>query len=155
MTSRGFYRPELDAVRFVAFFAVFCHHLLPKITGAYPHLVRACGFGLPLFFVLSAYLIGELLLREKEQYQTIDLRAFYIRRILRIWPLYFFALLVGCLYALFVDHKPREVVALGAFAVMLGNIAMLRWEMGGPWGHSGASRLKSSSTYFVPWQFGH
>ena len=60
----------------------------------------SCGHVVLAFrssFVLSAYLIGELLLREKEQYQTIDLRAFYIRRILRIWPLYFFALLVGCL----------------------------------------------------------
>jgi peptidoglycan/LPS O-acetylase OafA/YrhL len=89
---------------------------------------------LPLFFVLSAYLIGDLLLREKERCDTINLKAFYIRRILRIWPLYFFAPLLGCLYALLVDHKSHDVITLGAFAVMLGNVAVIRWGMDGPFG---------------------
>jgi peptidoglycan/LPS O-acetylase OafA/YrhL len=49
----------------------------------------ACGAGLQLFFLLSSYLITELLLRESESTGTIHLSAFYIRRMLRIWPLYF------------------------------------------------------------------
>ena len=47
------------------------------------------AFGVSVFFVLSSYLITELLLREKDLMGTLDVRSFYIRRILRIWPLYF------------------------------------------------------------------
>ncbi len=44
-----------------------------------------------MFFLLSAFLITELLLRERERTGQIHIKAFYIRRILRIWPLYFVA----------------------------------------------------------------
>ena len=47
------------------------------------------AFGVSLFFVLSSYLITELLLREKDLIGGLDVKSFYIRRILRIWPLYF------------------------------------------------------------------
>lgn len=46
------------------------------------------AFGVDLFFVLSAYLITTLLLREEAAYGRIDLWAFWTRRALRIWPLY-------------------------------------------------------------------
>jgi len=52
------------------------------------------GNGVDLFFALSAYLITELLLRERRTYNTIDVQSFYIRRALRIWPLYYGALLL-------------------------------------------------------------
>ena len=47
------------------------------------------AFGVPVFFVLSAFLITDLLLRERERSGKIHVQSFYIRRILRIWPLYF------------------------------------------------------------------
>jgi peptidoglycan/LPS O-acetylase OafA/YrhL len=47
------------------------------------------AFGVDVFFALSSYLITELLLRERQQCGEVDVRAFYVRRILRIWPLYF------------------------------------------------------------------
>ena len=96
-----FYHPEIDVLRFFAFFAVFVHHALPEGAKEYsgriaPELgswiattVYGLGFGVDLFFALSAYLITELLLREYHRAQQIDVRAFYIRRTLRIWPLYF------------------------------------------------------------------
>ena len=43
-------------------------------------------------FALSAYLITAILLKEIRASGRIDVKAFYIRRILRIWPLYFAAL---------------------------------------------------------------
>jgi peptidoglycan/LPS O-acetylase OafA/YrhL len=46
-------------------------------------------YGVPVFFFLSAFLITELLERERELTGRINVRAFYVRRILRIWPLYF------------------------------------------------------------------
>jgi peptidoglycan/LPS O-acetylase OafA/YrhL len=45
--------------------------------------------------VLSGFLITFLLIREKEMKQDISLAKFYIRRILRIWPLFYVCLLLG------------------------------------------------------------
>ena len=107
----SFYRPELDALRFFAFFAVYLTHSLSHDPGDYtryhlPHMagelmaaIASSGrFGVQLFFLLSGYLITSLLLREKWTKGDVNLRAFYIRRILRIWPLYFFILLVAVLW---------------------------------------------------------
>jgi peptidoglycan/LPS O-acetylase OafA/YrhL len=56
------------------------------------------SFGVTLFFALSAYLITSLLIREQSKRGTVNVGAFYARRSLRIWPLYFtflaFSLLV-------------------------------------------------------------
>lgn len=83
------YHPELDILRFFAFLLVFVFH----ITGAsFTQGFSAGAYGVDLFFALSAYLITEILLREHRAYGQFDLRAFYIRRTLRIWPLYFFFL---------------------------------------------------------------
>ena len=101
-STARFYHPELDMLRFFAFLMVFLHHALPHDPtfwtrfGLQLFLARVLAgigatgaFGVSLFFVLSSYLITELLLREKNLMGTLDLRSFYIRRILRIWPLYF------------------------------------------------------------------
>jgi len=90
-----YYRPELDALRFFAFLCVFYLH-----TDGYfkidptQHLwcwrSRVIGaYGVPVFFLLSAYLVTDLLFRERERTGRIHIPSFYMRRILRIWPLYF------------------------------------------------------------------
>ncbi len=53
--------------------------------------------GVSFFFVLSGFLITYLLLVEKKSRGKIDVGSFYIRRILRIWPLYFFCVAYGFL----------------------------------------------------------
>ena len=53
------------------------------------------GYGVQLFFILSGYLITALLLREEARYGRIALCAFWIRRILRIWPLYYLIVVIG------------------------------------------------------------
>jgi peptidoglycan/LPS O-acetylase OafA/YrhL len=148
-STARFYRPELDVVRFFAFAAIFLHHELPRdvtlqrngiflrhlSSGAKEILAgtaNAFGFGLALFFMLSAYLIGTLLLREKERYSTVNLRAFYIRRILRIWPLYFFGLAIGCGVAIFIAKQPHDLMLLAAFALMVGNWFSMIWGMSNP-----------------------
>lgn len=105
----AFYRPELDALRFLAFLFVFLRHTTPMTPDWYArklHLpafaaefcanVSALGsFGVYLFFLLSAYLITVLLLREKEECGRLHVPQFYGRRALRIWPLYFFIVAAG------------------------------------------------------------
>jgi peptidoglycan/LPS O-acetylase OafA/YrhL len=126
----SFYRPELDVLRFAAFMLVFLHHTVPR-QGLIAHLgprlsaigtsfSKACGFGLCLFFTLSAYLITELLIREKEARGRLDVKAFYIRRILRIWPLYFLGLAIGIAFA-FLKRAPGILERYAAYAVLVGN----------------------------------
>ena len=91
-----FYLPQLDALRFFAFFAVFLLHTLPAIiVENHPRqwqplalvggaIQRSGENGVQLFFLLSAYLITELLTKEKRETGDIHLKMFYIRRILRI-----------------------------------------------------------------------
>lgn len=92
---KRYYKPELDILRFCAFLFVFFTHrldLAPIDPAEYYwgyHLSLVGVFGVPLFFFLSAFLITELLIREQELFGKISVRSFYIRRILRIWPLYF------------------------------------------------------------------
>jgi len=50
-------------------------------------------YGVEIFFVLSGYLITSILLREYDAIGKIDIRAFYIRRILRIFPPFYLFLL--------------------------------------------------------------
>ncbi len=113
-----YYRPELDVLRCLAFLLVFSSHVLP-----FPH--AATGFrlvyavqegvsgGVPLFFILTSFLITELLLREHEATGTVHIRSFYMRRMLRIWPLYFLAL-AG---ALVLPHLIHSFDPVGAFIV--------------------------------------
>ena len=132
-TSR-FYHPELDILRFFAFFAVFCHHALPHEYTAYaalhiwPWLGRllagaaAMGaFGVDLFFVLSSFLITELLLREKSLLGEVDVRSFYIRRVLRIWPLYFAFLFLAAAMQWFVPGQHIGWRAAVGFSFLAGN----------------------------------
>lgn len=132
-----FYHPELDVLRFAAFAVVFFHHVVSMSASRFVEhgvpqwasvwlaaLGRAGASGVDLFFLLSSFLITELLLRERETLGKIDVPAFYYRRLLRIWPLYF-AFLSFALWI--VPHwLPDEYVSRGyalSFAFFVGNWA--------------------------------
>lgn len=129
--QKSLYRPELDVVRFVAFSLVFLHHALPvialtSIPQTQSHLstlwtIRyAGGSGLCLFFTLSAYLICDLLLRERNKTGTVRIGAFYRRRILRIWPLYLLATVIGVVFAV-SRHAYHDLYLFLAYVFMMGN----------------------------------
>src|SRR5262249_58426552 len=89
------------------------------------------GYGVQLFFILSGYLITTLLLREEARYGRVALRAFWIRRILRIWPLYYLVVFIGffILLPFQVSFQLHEYVSvlethLLAFLLFLGNWSM-------------------------------
>ncbi len=118
-----FYRPELDLLRFFAFMLVFGYHVLPAGGGlSFPAILRgAGGFGVSVFFLLSAYLITELLFREKTRTGAVDFKAFYIRRILRIWPIYFLFLLAVAAIGLRFSSLRIPAPALAAYFLLVGN----------------------------------
>jgi peptidoglycan/LPS O-acetylase OafA/YrhL len=129
-----FYIPQLDGLRFCAFLMVFlphatqamAHHPTGLVHWYHPQwwersVLLAGGFGVDVFFVLSSYLITTLLLREADTRGRIDVPAFWLRRVLRIWPLYLGVLFA---YALFVGVPTRLLVASALFA---GNWGMAAW----------------------------
>ncbi len=76
-------------------------HLSPVWQTA-QSLAQCCDFGVCLFFFLSSFLITRLLLIERDSTGTIEIRDFYLRRTLRIWPLYFFFLALAVLISLWI-----------------------------------------------------
>ena len=134
-SKKIFYHPELDVLRFAAFLAVFMHHALPRDERLYVNgglsetathwlltAKEAGAFGLDLFFALSSYLITELLLREFAERGTFSVSAFYVRRALRIWPLYFtfLALTVFVIPTLLPADSFGSIYII-SFALFVGN----------------------------------
>lgn len=96
------YFPGLNGLRFIAAFLVIIHHTeqfktVLRFSNYWenPFIRNIGGLGVNLFFVLSGFLITYLLLSEKENFNTISIKNFYIRRMLRIWPLYFLIAIAG------------------------------------------------------------
>lgn len=91
-----FYIPELDGLRFIAFLLVFLHHSPYYVYSPIWEKIHEYGWlGVDLFLCLSAFLITKLLVSEFHLYQKIDMRYFFLRRILRIWPIYFIITLIA------------------------------------------------------------
>lgn len=84
-------------------------------------IAETCAMGLCLFFTLSAYLITSLLLRERECRSSISVRNFYVRRVLRIWPLYFWGIALGAGIAL-LGHSRDSASAVLWYLLFSGNI---------------------------------
>ncbi len=98
--SSAHYMPQLDGLRAFAVGAVLIRHFF------YPERIGGIDFALLavwLFFVLSGFLITGILLRSRDQVEYhghqryLELRQFYIRRFLRIFPLYYLVLSIAAL----------------------------------------------------------
>ncbi len=104
------YIPELQGLRGLAVLGVLFYHCHPRLEGTWVHSASLWGWtGVNLFFVLSGFLITSILLeaRGKPRY----FRNFYMRRALRIWPIY--VLLLAVCYAQsdwFIGPSPWEAI---------------------------------------------
>jgi peptidoglycan/LPS O-acetylase OafA/YrhL len=130
--SQRFYQPELDGLRFYAFLGVFVCHTLPFEASFYHGLhlpmpwlwgaiVKAGAAGVDLFFALSAFLITSLLLKEREETGDISLRLFYLRRILRIWPLYFLVIGLGIVLSHTMANQHLQWYYVAGYLLFAGN----------------------------------
>ena len=97
------YFPGFNALRFFAAFLVVIFHIeetrlmfeLPNYTDW--SIVSHGRLAVTFFFVLSGFLITYLLLKEHAKLGDVSVSRFYMRRVLRIWPLYFFMVALGLL----------------------------------------------------------
>lgn len=98
--KKNVYFPNLDALRFIAFLLVFLQHSLYNAFRHFEHnnylldriiafFFLAGGTGVQIFFVLSGFLITYLIIAEINTTGKLNVGKFYMRRTLRIWPLYY------------------------------------------------------------------
>ncbi len=106
------YITGFDGIRTIAVIGVILYHLFPQV-------MRGGYLGVPIFFVVSGYLINDLLRQEWAENQTIDLKGFYVRRMKRLYPALIVMLLSAVSYiTLFQQdllNNIRSVVASSVF----------------------------------------
>ncbi|MCD2259791.1 acyltransferase family protein [Psychroserpens luteolus] len=103
----------LNELRAIAAFGVIVHHLeqFKKLDGIkifdtpFHYLVHSLGkSSVHLFFVLSGFLITYLLFQEKQNNGKIHIKKFYLRRIYRIWPLYYLIMFIGFIVIPYISN---------------------------------------------------
>jgi peptidoglycan/LPS O-acetylase OafA/YrhL len=117
---------ELDGIRAFAILLVMFYHYIsgaPVATGKlgsfFQAVFRMGWCGVDLFFVLSGFLIGGILLSSKHSERYFQ--TFYARRVFRIFPLYYFW--IGAYFALLLLASGRALSLLGIIPDRAGAIA--------------------------------
>ncbi len=146
----------LDGIRAIAVLLILCFHAA-LYAGLFGRPLREdsplrilqwftlrCWIGIDVFFVLSGFLIGRILLAELSR-GTISFKAFYVRRTLRIFPAYYLALTASVLVFTHVDafkamylNLPSAVIIRGSWAnyLYVSNYVFGRQPNAFPWGWS-------------------
>ncbi|HEY6454254.1 MAG TPA: acyltransferase [Steroidobacteraceae bacterium] len=100
--------PSLDGLRAVSFLLVFIAHM------DFVNFVPG-GFGVTIFFFLSGFLITTLMRAEHDKNGFLNLRHFWLRRILRIWPSFYLVIVLTTAYTLLLEPtgtlQPRAMSA--------------------------------------------
>ena len=111
--------PSLDGLRAVAILLVITAHCWEhavKVPAVGAYLFELGGAGVYLFFIISGLLITFLLMREKTASGNVDLKSFYFRRSLRIFPpFYAYLAVVLILWALGMEEKWGSVLAAATY----------------------------------------
>ena len=148
------YLPQLDSLRFFAVFGVlvahFWHHKkLPWLLGE----MDWASLGVRLFFVLSGFLITKILLdcrqavENQSQSPYFSLRQFYVRRFLRIFPIYYLLIFI----ILIVDVPPAREI-WGWLATYTTNIYItLNQDWIGKFGHLWSLAVEEQFYLIWPW----
>ncbi|OFY47435.1 MAG: hypothetical protein A2W85_01865 [Bacteroidetes bacterium GWF2_41_31] len=148
------YYPQFDAIRFFAAFLIIIYHSyiawvgwfgvpgilsigdyknLSAFGGHVDKLIRNMPMGVDIFFFISGYLLTILLVMEKQKYGKINIPKFYIRRGLRIWPLYFFLIAITPFIINWLDEKSPEYIWTILFVNNFQTIKTGIWEF--PFAH--------------------
>lgn len=140
MTRDRVFFENLDGLRFLSFLSVFFYHSYytehaaikahPVYRSLTLDLFGNGNLGVNFFFVLSGFLITYLLIHERTTRGRIDVKWFWMRRVLRIWPLFYLCVFIG--FVVFPWSKellggvPDETAHLLPYLVFLNNFDMLR-----------------------------
>ena len=112
MKNKISYFEGLNALRFLAAFFVVLMHIrasqismdMEYILPAWPIFLKG-KIAVNFFFVLSGFLITYILLKEQDLRNTISIKKFYLKRVFRIWPLYFIIVVFGLFFFWYLAPK--------------------------------------------------
>ncbi|OJV53738.1 MAG: hypothetical protein BGO31_02455 [Bacteroidetes bacterium 43-16] len=118
VTNKDYYQ-GLDGIRAFAVISVMLFHF-------YPQGILTIGWaGVDLFFVLSGFLITNILIKNKDKENYFS--SFYMRRVIRIFPIYYLVVIPMLLLNIVLIHI-RDWGNIGSYIVYLQNFAALRSE---------------------------
>lgn len=143
------YIPSLDGLRAVSIAIVFAGH------AGVSRLIPG-GFGVTVFFFLSGFLITTLFVKELEKYGDINLKAFFLRRLLRLSPPLFVSLfLIYMAVALGISPGDLDpVVILSQIFYLFNYTLFFGWADGN--GAAGTTVLWSLAVeehFYMIWPF--
>jgi peptidoglycan/LPS O-acetylase OafA/YrhL len=136
--------PSLDGLRAISITLVILSHLARWKHISFARIGSYGDLGVHVFFVLSGYLITNLLLQEHQRTSTISLRNFYIRRAFRIFPAAFvFLAVVGAIY-----WRQMHWYQMAAALLYVANMDITRpWIFGHLWS------LSIEEQFYLLWPF--
>jgi peptidoglycan/LPS O-acetylase OafA/YrhL len=149
--------PSLNGLRAVSIILVMFHHLseknyllrfnAPALLTPFADFFQDGHLGVNIFFVISGFLITFLLLAEEEKTGSISLRNFFVRRVIRIFPAYYFLLLV---YFLLQVSGKIQITANSWFSAITYT-KYLNWQR--DWYTSHAWSLSVEEHFYLFWPF--
>ena len=153
----------LNALRFYAALSVVIHHIMynPHVWYGLPDLPDTVGRffingtdAVHLFYVLSGFLITYLMLVERERSGTVSVKKFYLRRVLRIWPLYYALILATAFVLPLIITDFKNPMANPVLAVLLllfqGNIGFILYYPFPPLEHLWSIAIEEQFYLFIP-----
>lgn len=130
--ARFGYIPGLDGLRAIAVLLVLIAHV------GFSHLIPG-GFGVTVFFFISGFLITRLLIAESDKKGGIGLKAFYIRRFLRLLPALYFMLIITWAFMAATGKSPLPMEVFGAFTYTMNYhyayLGVFEGARSAPWEH--------------------
>jgi len=137
------YFENLDGLRFLCFLSVFFFHSFHsdfeyiKDNELYNlvkvHIFGDGNIGVNFFFVLSGFLITYFLIEEKKKNYQIDLKKFWMRRVLRIWPLFYFCVFFGFFVFPIIKsafgQTPDESASIWYYLTFLNNFDFINKDL--------------------------
>ena len=116
------YRKDIDGLRFIAVFSVVIGHYFPNLAPQ--------GFlGVDVFFVISGYVITQLMFSMEKERASFFLIEFYAKRIRRIIPALLFVVIVSLLVLIVLDGRVDSAISnTGAYS-LIGVSNMYLWHL--------------------------
>ena len=162
---------QLDALRFLAAFMVVFVHAFDGWVGWFGkpkalalsdgknwnwfghylnEFIGNFNFGVDLFFLISGFLITYLLIKEKSERGKVNIPSFFLRRILRIWPLYFFIIILCYFFIVpWMGIKSPEYLPVLFFYNNFRTITTHAWDF--PFSHFWSICIEEH--FYLVWPF--
>lgn len=154
--SKAIHFKGLNGIRAIAAVGVMLAHILGDLgqfgLKKLPSSLNIASLGVTMFFTLSGFLITYLLLKEKaaNEKNQINISNFYIRRILRIWPLYFLYVFL-CILTYWYFSIDFEAKMLFFYFFLLANVPLIIEQTLPFIGHLWSVAVEEQFYLFWPW----